>query len=167
MGYTTYFDGELKITPALNSEQVDYLRRFSRSRRMERTKGPYYIGTGDFGQDREDDILNYNNPGNQPSLWCDFYPTEDGEYLVWNGKEKTYCADDWVQYLIDHFFSIDCKVEQNRGRYGWDFSQVPDFTGEYRVEGEFHASGEESGDLWKLEVLHGRTRVRRAHISYY
>ena len=38
-------------------DEVAYLRRFNNTRRMRRTLGPYYTGTGSFGQDREADIL--------------------------------------------------------------------------------------------------------------
>ena len=42
MGYTTYFEGAVTVTPPLNEQEIDYLSRFSGSRRMHRGNGPYY-----------------------------------------------------------------------------------------------------------------------------
>lgn len=178
MGYSTDFEGRLEIFPALNPDQVDYLRKFSRSRRMHRTKGPYYIGGGNFGQGREDDIIDYNASHSNgygartklyeaPSLWCDFWPTEDGTAIVWNGKEKTYEATEWISFLIQNFLSGACLVEKYRDiRPDWDFSQVPDFTKPHDVNGILNAFGEESGDIWRIVVESNRVRREQAEFRF-
>lgn len=123
MGYTTNFEGKFKIDPPLNEEQTAYLQQFCDTRRMKRkaelteklidiyrTKidlpigvdGEFYVG----GDEESKDILNYNTPpSNQPGLWCDWTPTDNGDFLEWSGAEKFYYYVPWLQYLIDNFFS--------------------------------------------------------------
>ncbi len=56
MGYTTEFAGHITITPPLNAEEIAYLTKFANTRRMARTKGPYYVDNPGFaGQDHEAD----------------------------------------------------------------------------------------------------------------
>jgi hypothetical protein len=63
MGYTTYFDGAVEIDPPLNDEEIEFLTKFAETRRMDRTKGPYYVDGGGFmGQKNEPDIINFNRP---------------------------------------------------------------------------------------------------------
>ena len=54
MGYTTEFGygGSVSISPPLNAHEIAYLREFAASRRMDRTRGPYFVGNGSgpFGQ---------------------------------------------------------------------------------------------------------------------
>jgi len=129
MGYTTYFDGKLSIDPPLTKEQVNYINKFSDTRRMQRdpaklanlpdpireavdlplgVNGGYYVGsTCDFlsGQDR-DEVIQYNSPpSGQPGLWCQWVVSDDGSTLEWDGEEKFYEYGNWLRYLIEHFFS--------------------------------------------------------------
>ena len=129
MGYTTYFDGKLSIDPPLTKEQVNYINKFSDTRRMQRdpaklanlpdpireavdlplgVNGGYYVGsTCDFlsGQDR-DEVIQYNSPpSGQPGLWCQWVVSDDGSTLGWDGEEKFYEYGNWLRYLIEHFFS--------------------------------------------------------------
>ena len=80
MGYTTTFSGGIVIDPPLNKAEIDYLNKFSETRRMNRTSGPYFIdGSGDFGQGCDKDIIDYNKPdASQPGLWCQWVPTKNG-----------------------------------------------------------------------------------------
>ena len=39
----------------------------------------------------------------QPSLWCQWIPTEDNMGIEWDGGEKFYCYDEWLTYIIDNF----------------------------------------------------------------
>jgi|GEM_PF-1951727 len=99
------FIGIITVSPPLSQEEVTYLKKFSRTRRMNSTKGPYYVDNpGYLGQAHTEDVIDYNNPpAGQPSLWCHWEPTEDGEAIQWNWCEKFYAADEWMQYLINHF----------------------------------------------------------------
>jgi len=79
MGYTTDFESEFKVIPALTKEHMEYLTKFSETRRMKRdpeivvmlpdpvretvslnvgTDGEYFVGGGkDFGQDGEEVLI--------------------------------------------------------------------------------------------------------------
>ena len=87
MGYTTDFWGEVSIDPPLNAEEIEFLTKFSRTRRMDRKNGAYYVdGTGDFGQGQDTDIVNYNRPPEgQPGFWCQWVPSKDGRFIEWDG----------------------------------------------------------------------------------
>jgi hypothetical protein len=78
MGYTAEVDGRVSVSPPLDSHEIAYLRKFAASRRMDRTRGPYFVdGSGPFGQGRDDDTQNFNKPpAGQPGLWCQWEPTE-------------------------------------------------------------------------------------------
>lgn len=125
MGYTTTFTGKFTCTPALNSDQVAYLKALNHTRRMQRkgaSKLPdplrkavglplgdedeYFVGgTGFAGQDRDDSIVNYNSPpASQPSLWCQWEPSDDGKHIKWDGGEKFYEYVAWIKYFNEHFF---------------------------------------------------------------
>jgi len=172
MGYTTYFDGQVTIDPPLNAEEVKYLQKFAETRRMKRTNGDYYVDGGGYaGQDLEEDIINYNSPPNdQPSLWCQWVPAnvelaDDDETpvsanaLEWDGGEKFYCATEWMQYLIDHFIGEN-PLAKLREPANFGFLQG------HTVNGEILASGEESGDNWKLVVKDNIAREVQGRIQY-
>lgn len=126
MGYTTEFEGQLDLTPALNADQIKYLKRFARTRRMKRhssiaetmqdTKreavtlpigidGEYFVGgLGEGGQNCDHSIIEYNKPPHtQPSLWCQWIPSESGDYIEWDGGEKFYHYIEWLRYIIENF----------------------------------------------------------------
>ena len=129
MGYSTDFSGELTIAPPLNADQVAYINKFSETRRMKRDEtttqtlpdplreavglpvgkdGGYYVGGGGYRGQQHDQagLVAYNyQPDDQPSLWCQWVVTEDGSKLEWNGSEKFYSYTQWLEYLIEHFFT--------------------------------------------------------------
>jgi len=140
MGYTTEFEGVIKVTPPLSTEEINYLNKFSDSRRMNREAGPYYVG------DDEDGVYNYNlPPKGQPGLWCQWIPTDDGTGIEWDGSEKFYHAEEWMQYLIDHFFGASPIAKQVDPDAG-------DFLQSHTFEGVINAFGEERGDIWRLRI---------------
>lgn len=143
MGYTTEFSGAITVEPALSAEEVNFLNKFAETRRVNSTKGPYYVDRGGFmGQDRSDDVLDYNRPPEgQPGLWCKWVPTEDGEGIEWNGAEKFYDSPEWMVYLIEHFI----------GRFPKAQGELPFLTG-HTLNGTISAQGEEAGDMWLLNV---------------
>ena len=135
MGYDTTFQGQFDVTPALRPEHVDYLRAFSETRRMtwdERAKtlpdpiremvglpfgvdGAYFVS-----QDESLVLVNYCPPFEQPSLWCQWVPTDDGTAIEWDGVEKFYDYVAWLEYLIEHFFAP----------WGYVLNGVVDYQGE-------------------------------------
>lgn len=122
MGYTTDFKGSFKFSKKLTKEQKDYLTLLSDTRRMKRNErscenhydpvrlavglpvgeeGEYTLfATGFKGQDSDKTVLNYNHPPkNQPSLWLQWVPNEDGTKLEWNRGEKFYSYVEWLKYI--------------------------------------------------------------------
>jgi hypothetical protein len=144
MGYTTIFDGQISVEPPLNAQEISYLNKFARTRRMACEQGPYYVGCGGIhGQDHDDPrILDYNTPPDgQPSLWCHWVPTEDGGAIEWNGAEKFHDADEWMQYLIDHFIGNSPHAKA-----------VLPFLQGHTLNGDIDACGDDPDDRWNLIV---------------
>lgn len=150
MGYTTEFEGQIKITPPLSTEERGFLLKFSETRRMNRKNGPYFVnGGGDMGQARDADIIDYNlPPTGQPSLWCGWMPDKEGKHLIWNGVEKFYEADEWMKYLMHYFTGSNPKAK----------SVLPFLTG-HICNGEILAQGEDIKDRWKLIVKDNKVSV--------
>lgn len=125
MGYTTEFDGAFTITPPLNKDQVAYIQAFSDKRRMKRSdnmsnspdpirekvglpfgvEGEFYTGSIiECGQD--DNVLDFNQePQTQPGFWCKWTVNDEGTELFWNECEKFYNYADWLEYMVDNFFT--------------------------------------------------------------
>lgn len=167
MGYTTTFTGEVTIDPPLNPTEVEYLRAFAESRRMKRVKGPYFVnGSGYFGQGRDEDVIEHNDPDpSQPGLWCQWVPSDDGDALVWDGGEKFYEAPRWMKYLLDTFI---CRKpdEATLAHMVEADPRLAEFTFDHAANGNIEAQGEESGDMWILQVTNGKVEVLRAKVVY-
>lgn len=126
MGYTTEFNGSFTFNKEVEPWLKDYINKFSSTRRMSRDvekikeaypdweencfmgnlgkDGAYFVGGDGFmGQGQDNSIKDYNSPGNQPSLWCQWIVTED-DTLEWDGGEKFYEYVEWLEYLISNFF---------------------------------------------------------------
>ena len=126
MGYTTEFKGQFDLTPALSADQVKYLQKFAQTRRMKRNPeiagnmldtareavglpvgedGEYFVGgLGNAGQGHDLSIIDYNKPpATQPTLWCQWTPSDSGNFIEWDGNEKFYRYVEWLQYIIDKF----------------------------------------------------------------
>jgi hypothetical protein len=51
------------------------------------------------------DVIDSNDPPDgQPGLWCNWTATDDGMGLEWNGTEKFYRYNEWLEYLIANVF---------------------------------------------------------------
>ncbi len=157
MGYTTDFEGSMKVEPPLSAEEVSYINKFADSRRMHRKSSPYFVdGSGFKGQAGEDDVLAPNSPDpSQPGLWCQWIASEDGTEIEWDGGEKFYDADDWMIYLIEHFIGANPKAQ----------SELPFFTG-HTCNGNIFASGEESDDHWMMEIKDNVLTVKQGNVVY-
>lgn len=157
MGYMTDFRGSFKLSKPATQEQIEYLNRFSYTRRMKRDvkklnelyKGEFGLPgvgygkegeffckfDGNFGQSREDSIIEYNtHPSTQPGLWCQWVLTNDGTELEWDGREKFYNYVEWLQYIVENFFKR-WGIEIN-GKVKWKGEDKGD-TGEIEVKGNF------------------------------
>jgi hypothetical protein len=162
MGYTTDFDGVVVVSPPLNATEIAYLRKFNETRHMDRERGSYFVdGTGDFGQGHDSDIRNYNAPpSDQPGLWCQWTPSDDGETIVWDEGEKFYEAPEWMTYLIDHFLRPSAQASETND------PQFAGFTFDHVCSGEIYAQGEDPDDKWRLVVDNNAVRVQTATITY-
>lgn len=114
MGYTTDFEGQFKLNKQLSTDDLNFLKKFSDSRRMARNVGPEYGIEGELFVDGSDDcfgpqdksVIDYNRPPKtQPGLWCNWVPTDDGMGIEWNGHEKFYDYVEWLQYLINRILA--------------------------------------------------------------
>lgn len=108
MGYTTEFSGKITITPPLNEAQIETINNWCE----ERHAGPVQPHAG------------------CPGIWCDYKVSEEGDKIYWNGAEKAYYMDKWMEYLIEKYFIAWGKV----------------------LNGRMLAEGEDSEDVWVLEV---------------
>lgn len=160
MGYTTDFFGSINIEPPLNKKEITYLKKFASTRRVNRVRGPYYVGDDQSGMwfsdkkiDKTIDVLDVNKPPEgQPGLWCQWVPSEDGKSLQWDGGEKFYEADAWMMYLIEHFL---CETPCAK-----ILDPQMSFLKGHSLNGVIYAIGEDvSDDLWKIEV-------KASHVFY-
>ena len=165
MGYTTYFSGQIEVVPALNAEEIAYLRKFAGSRRMSRANGPYFVdgNEDDFGQaigDGPDEVYDHNRPPEgQPGLWCQWVPTDDGTVIEWDEGEKFYFSAEWMAYLIAHFIG-DNPIAKRLDPEGFAFLQG------HVCDGEIYVDGEDSDDNWRLRVVDNEVFTDAATLTY-
>ncbi len=125
----------------MSDAQRQYLLAFGNSRRVARNakalrtvadplreavglplgpEGCYFIGTATDarGESHHESIVDGNRPPNdQPGLWCQWVPDENGSSLQWDGHEKFHNFAEWLEYAIEHFFKPwGCVVN---GRVEW------------------------------------------------
>lgn len=128
MGYTTDLEGRFSITPPLRREHVTYLKAFNRTRRMRRIAskaealpdpirvaaglpigidGGFFVGgIGFMGQEPDASVVDRNaSPSDQPGLWCQWVPSDDGAALMWDEGEKFYDYVEWLRYLVTNFLT--------------------------------------------------------------
>lgn len=164
MGYTTYFEGQFTVEPPLNAQEIAYLTDFAETRRVDRERGPYFVGDRHVfgsGMDACPDIRNYNKPPEgQPGLWCQWVPTEDGKAIQWDEGEKAYYMEEWIVYIIDHFLRPGAHAQ------GCGDAQFSPFTFDHKVNGVVYASGEDPGDLWAVRIVDNVVTVYGAQIAY-
>lgn len=163
MGYITKFDGKITVEPPLNAAEVEYLRRFANSRRVDREDGPYCApDDGQFGQSNAGGVKNHNMPpAGQPGLWCNWEPTEDGTAIQDSDLEASaYNPEEWMQYLIDHFLKPGAVA------YRTSDPQFNEFTFDHVLNGTIDAEGEEPGDIWRLKVRDNVVTRQEAVVSY-
>jgi hypothetical protein len=154
MGYSTDFYGFWTLTPALSLAQTDYLQKFARTRRVKRdpdaiktdrrlaaiglslgVDAEYFVDV----EDEDKSIVDLNQPpGNQPSLWCKWRVNDRGDRLEHNGGEKFDGYVEWLNYLVEHFFSP------------WGV----------RIDGSVRYEGDELIDSGTIEIIDNRIEVR-------
>lgn len=157
MGYSTFYEGQIEITPPLNKDEMDYLSKFRQTRRMHREKGPYFVdGSGFMGQGHDDDVFDFNSPDpSQPGLWCKWEITEDGRFIEWDGGEKFYDDIQWMRYLIDHFLKPDALAKE----------ALPFLQCNHVMNGTIYSQGEEIDDTWAIHVENNMVEGRKIAIT--
>ena len=139
MGYTTEFKGQFDLDKKLDKKTYDLLMGLSKTRRMGRNvdkkfgvEGEFYFkDDGDYGQTREDNIIDYNTPPiTQPSLWLQWRPTKDKLHIEWDEGEKFYDYVEWIVYIIEN-------ILKPKG---------------YILNGSVKWRGEEFGDLGTIKI---------------
>jgi hypothetical protein len=147
MGYTTDFSGAFQLDRELTDAQVEYLLKFSNTRRMKRDPlslevlpDPLREKVGlPIGKDAEfyvDDsnmgVLEINYPpSTQPGLWCQWIVGDDNQTICWDGGGKFYNYVEWLEYIIENFLKR------------WD----------YTLNGEVGFQGEEFEDRGTIKVV--------------
>jgi hypothetical protein len=106
-------------------------------------EGEFFYNESDFrnwGQTRDDSVLDKNAPpATQPSLWCQWEPTEDRMKIRWDSGEKFYFPEAWMEYLIT-------RILEPRG---------------YTVMGTVTAEAEEFNERWTIQVANNRVSSTR------
>lgn len=144
MGYTTEFMGGIDVVPALNEQEIEFLRVFSETRRMKRKEGPYYVDRdGNYGQDLDNpNVIDSNQPHDgQPGLWCQWVSNDEGTVIEWDEGEKFYNSAEWMAYIIEHFL----------GQHPLAKKELPFLQG-HVLNGIIDAAGESYDDRWQLIV---------------
>ena len=126
MGYDTTFKGRFTLDKPLDDETYTFLLKFNETRRMARkvdpkygVEGEFYVdGKGYMGQDDDDNIIDHNRPpSTQPSLWCQWKPSEDRMGIEWDEGEKFHCYREWLAYIIKNFLTPKGYVLSGKVHY--------------------------------------------------
>lgn len=143
MSYSTTFEGKFIFDKPLDLATKNVLDKLGSTRRMKRAVEGYGIEGEFYFEEDQINVLNPNEPPSpQPSLWCDWVPTEDGTALQWNGTETFYEYKAWLQYIID-------RVLAPRG---------------ITMTGEMEFQGEESKDHGTIRVTANSVELIRGSL---
>lgn len=96
MGYTTEFEGNFAIEPALSTEHLTLFRDIA-------------------GQEPQE----HKNQG-RPGTYCQWAPNLDGTALEWDGGEKFYEYVAWLRCLLDMLKHFGYQVNGQSFWYGDD-----------------------------------------------
>ena len=140
MGLHTSYLGHLRIAPALNADEIEFVRSFNRTRHCGEDDAPLRTAQHPADNAPPPDLTAYSRtaPG-MPGLWCPWTCCNDGCCLHWDGAEKPYAPQDWLRYVIDTFLSPSATLRrdpQARG-LGLTFDHV--LVGERRETSELFA----------------------------
>ena len=80
----------------------------------------------------------------QPGLWCNWELDDTGTELKWNGAEKFYNYIEWLEYLIQHFFTP------------WNI----------KLNGKIKWNGEDSNDVGLITVKNNKVTYKEGTIVY-
>jgi len=98
MGYTTYFDGGIKLDKPLTEEHKSILQNFQQA--------------------------DHRDEKGMPGIWCQWEPSKDGTEIVHDQGEKFYDYVEWMKYLMDKF--ITPWGYKANGAITWDGEESDD-----------------------------------------
>lgn len=98
MGYTTDFNGQLKLSRTLSLKEKNEMDEISEK---------------DWREDKT-----------KPGYYCQWVVTDDGECLEWDGNEKFYDYVEWLDWLIKNFF--EPKGVKLNGEIEWEGEEQGD-----------------------------------------
>jgi hypothetical protein len=159
MGYCTTFDGKIEINPPLNDREIQYLQQFSETRHYQKKSGSYTIHLNDGFlnidfKKSDSDLIDFNKLDiDSPSLYCCWEPSEDGQYLQWNGQEKFYASKEWLEYLIQHFLDKNAIAKKDQENFS--------FLQSHLLNGIIEAQGEEELDHYYLVVENNNVTIHK------
>lgn len=193
MGYTTDFSGVFKTNRPLTETEMNYINKFSHTRRMKRdvnklmelykgefghptrpdnpygNEGEFFTGaTGWAGQDRDTSIIDYNIPPGQTSF--------DGRDFneVWTERQKLInegkCQPGlWCQWT----FSDNETLEWDGGEKFYNYVEwlkylINNFFEEWgiKLNGTVEWVGEDSDDRGKIVVENNKVRIFIGELKY-
>lgn len=181
MGYSTDFFGSLELSRPATDEEMEYLNKFSETRRMKRdvnklfklydgkfgnpfaktreeiygNEGEYFVGgLGSFGQNNDESVINHNHPPGQT----------DWDYSNPNGQPGLWCQ--WI--LTDPE-----TLQWDGGEKFYNYTQwleylIKNFFEPWgiKLNGEIEWQGEERDDMGKIIVTDNEVEVREGRIVY-
>jgi hypothetical protein len=154
MGLYTDYLGHLRITPALNADEIDFLRGFNATRHWG-DRSPLDVVQHPADNDDAGDVDSYNHtsPG-MPGLWCPWTCCGTGCCLHWDGVEKPYAPREWLRYLIDTFLRPGAALsdDPDAQRLGLTFDHV--------LDGMLVGQRRETSELFALVVRENVVRRR-------
>ncbi len=115
MGYTTYFSGEWDLNKKLDDVTHKLLDKLNEEDTRQVDNSTQHLL-------KEGEAF--------PGYWCGWVPDEDGETILWDGGEKFYDYEEWIQWIIT-------KVLDPRG---------------YVLNGKVYWSGEEDDDVGIIKI---------------
>lgn len=123
MGYTTDFDGRINLSRELTDAEAKAIYDFSEERHGGNVGGFTTRVQG---------------------YWCNWAPTDDRLGIEWNGAEKFYDADEWMQLVLDEFITPAGIV----------------------ANGTIKAQGEDYNDRWLLVVTDNVVTTKKGRVVY-
>lgn len=146
MGLHTSYLGHVRITPALNAEEVDFLRSFNHTRHVGDEDAPLVVAQHPSDNAIRGEAANRTAPG-MPGLWCPWTCCGTGCCLHWDGVEKPYAPAEWLSYLIETFLRPGAALADDlRARQlGFTFDHV--------LDGMLVGERRETAELFALDVV--------------
>jgi hypothetical protein len=175
MGYTTDFEGSLKLTPSLNEKQTEYINRISSTRRMKRNPEKLmelYKGKhgNPFVKNSQMSELIYGKQG-------EFFAMDDGQagqlhdnsIEDYNGPPSTQPGL-WCQWQIfDNGASLEWDGEEKFYNYiEWLKYIIKTFFIPWGIvaDGEIRWFGEDKDDMGKIKVKNNEVFIFNGEVTF-